>query len=448
MTSVVRHGEKTRHIGEHKRRGGAGEQQAHIGVERRAEEPRQGLVQGGERHEHPNREHRAGQRVAQRGEARRGAHSAPAPQTHAVRQAQRNRRGEEGGSAGHAGARGHEIHEAPAPKRIAHRQRMARENHRRHREAEEQRQRAAAGGQPSPPARQAPPRRRRAPPNGIAESPAACVVFGQHQNRHHDEQPSRQLRRRGAVAKREPSAEDAGGEGGHAEVIHHAKVRHGLHSRQSHAAGDGRPRRRQPDAPKGSRRPSAERARRFGEGRRLRGERGARQEVDIRIEHQGEHERGAAQRANARKEVVANAPAHRLAERRLHRPGVFEQVGVNIGHHIRRRRQRQHQRPRKHAATGEILGGHRPRRRHADDAGQHAHRQREQQRVGGVVRKHSGAQVPPRFARRREQGPQDRNDGKADHGDGQPSAHAPTPLHRGILPRRALPGALEFAVQT
>ena len=200
---------------------------------------------------------------------------------------------------------------------------------------------------------------------------------------------------RRAVAQQEPGAVDAGGERVDREVRDRPEVGERLHQRERDAAGDRGPRERQLDAPEHLAAARAERARGLDERRRPLGERGAREQVGVRVEREHEHRRRARQRADVREPVVVAAPAEGLAQRRLHRPGVLQRVGVGVGHHVGRHREREQQRPLEHPAAREAElrddpAGERPAER---DAG--ADEDDERERVAGVAREHRVGEVRP-----------------------------------------------------
>ena len=152
---------------------------------------------------------------------------------------------------------------------------------------------------------------------------------------------------------------------------HGAEIGDGLHHGEDRAAGDRRPREPQADPEKGAPGSVSHRARREIGCGRLAQERRPCQQKDIGIEHEDQHQRSAAERADLGKPVVARSPAGDGPQRRLHRPRMIEQVGIGIGQHIGREGQRQRQHDFEDAAAGKAAhrdqpGRPRSRRRRAD----------------------------------------------------------------------------------
>jgi hypothetical protein len=162
------------------------------------------------------------------------------------------------------------------------------------------------------------------------------------------------------VAEREPRAIDSGRERVDGEVRDGTVVGERLHQRERDAAGDRGPRERQVNAPE--RAPCVEPHRpagfvqRSGPFQKC----GAREQVDIRVQHSDEHRRGTDDGAHIGKPIVALRPAERLPQRALHRSRVIEPAGVGIGQHIRGHRERQQQGPFEEARTGETAIGDEP----------------------------------------------------------------------------------------
>ena len=194
---------------------------------------------------------------------------------------------------------------------------------------------------------------------GVA-APAPAGAFKQQHQRDKAQQHQRQLRRGGPVAQREPGPVDARGEGLHREVADGAEVGQRLHQRQRHATGDGRPRHRQRDAQKALPGCQPQRAGDLDHRVATLDEGRARHQVNIGVEHQREHDHRAAGRPHVGKPIVSAAPAKGLAQRRLQRAHVLQQVGVAVGHHVGRHRQRQDQRPFKHRPAGKVMPCHQP----------------------------------------------------------------------------------------
>ena len=215
----------------------------------------------------------------------------------------------------------------------------------------------------------------------VAREAARPALGGQHQQ-HQQHQRGGELRRRDRLAEREPGAIDAGGEGVDAEVLHRAEVGQRLHQRERHAAGDRRPGERHRDLEEAAPRPAAQRAADVDHAGALLEEGGAREQVDVGVEHQRHDRDRATERADRREPVVGPAPVHDVAQEGLHRAGELQKVGVGVADDVGRDRERQQQRPLEDAAPGEVAhadqpGGADPDRDHPEpDAG------REQRGVG------------------------------------------------------------------
>ena len=403
VAGVVRRREKACQAREHQRRRRPGEQKTHLHVEMVPQEAGHGLVESGEWHEQPHGQHGAGECIAERGHAHTEARHRAG--THPLRryQPKRNAGGKHGGDAGDAKARLHEVEEAAAQERIADGNGITCQHREGHCEPKHHRCEANRRCQHRAATLELLPGRWRTARDGIVEPPPASVMLCHHQHSDEQEQESGKLHGGITVAEREPGAEDAGSEGGDAEIVHHAVVGDGFHERERQPSGNGGPRGRQGDAVEGTARRCPEHPRRLEHRRRLRREGGSGEEIDIGVENQSEHDGGAAKRAHRRKEIVARLPAGDVTQRGLHGAGIFEQVRIDIRHHIGRRRQRQRQRPSQPAPPRKLLRGHHPRRADANHSGQHPNAQHQQRGVGEVVRQHRGAQVRPRLARRQEQ---------------------------------------------
>ncbi len=153
-----------------------------------------------------------------------------------------------------------------------------------------------------PPRRAAAPAAHRppAPPaaaGGKTQPPLRRTLGGQQQ-RHHQQQHRRQLRRGHAVVHHQPGLEDAGAEGRQAEIGTDAVVGQRLHQCQRHAGRDGRARQRQRDLEDAPPRPGAQQPRRLHQLHRAFAQRGARQQVHVRIEAQHEQDHRTPQAAH------------------------------------------------------------------------------------------------------------------------------------------------------
>jgi hypothetical protein len=210
----------------------------------------------------------------------------------------------------------------------------------------------------------------------------------QHDQQEHEaHHQRRELRRRRGVAEPEPGAEDAGGEGRHAEILHRAVVRQRLHQRQRQAGDHRRARQRQRDAEESGPGARAQGAADLEHADGLLQEGGARQQIHVGIQHQRQHDDGAAQRADLRKPVVTVGPAEQLAQPGLHRTGEIQHAGVGVGDDVGRHGHGQQQRPFEHAPARELAHGTQPGAGHAAEQGARAHAQQQQHRVGDVVLK-------------------------------------------------------------
>ena len=237
---------------------------------------------------------------------------------------------------------------------------------------------------------------RLAPQAAAVEARRAARLPLQRQQQHDEaEQAHRQLRRRHPVAEREPRAVDAGGEGLHREVRHRAVVGQRLHQRQRDAGGDRRPRHRQRHAQEAAPRRQPERAAGLDDRAAALHEGRARQHEHVRVQHEREHHHRAAQCAHVGEPVIGARPAHRRAQPALHRAGELQHVGVGVGHHVGRHRQRQHQRPFEGAAQREIEMRDQPRSAHADDRSADPDPEAQPQRGRDVFRQHRRGQVRP-----------------------------------------------------
>jgi hypothetical protein len=257
--------------------------------------------------------------------------------------------------------------------------------------------------------------------------------------RHEQQQHQREPRGRGRISHRHPGAVDPGGERLDAEIRHRAEVGERLHQRERHASGNRRPRERQRDVEERSEAAASQQASRLDEIGRLLEESGAREQVDVGIEHQREHQHRAAQRADLGKPVFASAPAGELAQGALHDTRKLQEVRVRVRDHVCGHRERQDQRPFHHRAAWKTIEGNQPRRAHAEH--HYAHGDAAQQRQGrrDVVREHRIHQVNPGVLSRHEGAHRDcreRSSQQQRHTDG-------SRLKPGDLQRDARGGARE-----
>ena len=400
------------------------------------------VVEPGEGHQQPDRDHPARDRVAEpRAEHQRPRRAArahpgaeaddhrPGHRRHRREAGERQRVGDE--THGSAGRGGSGRCPPPSSPRIA-----------------------SGSRKPTKSGRTQSVRRRPGAPAGEAlrldrrETPAAAVgprlpaldALGPGEEQREGEQAEGELRRGGAVLHREPRLVDAGREGPHVEEGDGAVVGDRLHDRQQHPRRDRRPRHRQAHPQEGAPRPLPQRPRReVGRGRLL-GEGGPRQQVDVRIEDAGQHHRRAGQRAHVREPVVARPPAGHRPQRRLHR--------ARDGRGSRCRRRRAHRPGRRAAARAATSSSREPGKRYmvtshaapvpiapvpiADEGDEH-------QRVEHVAGQHRREQPAPglEVAReRRERRGDDRRD--ADRAD-DPRQPVEQPLSHPALSRAAAP---------
>ena len=129
------------------------------------------------------------------------------------------------------------------------------------------------------------------------------------------------------------------------------------------------------------------RTRQLGQGR-------ARHEVDVGVEHEREQDDGTGERAHVG-QAPAVVPGGPHPE--LHRPAVLEEVGVGIGDHVGRHRQRQHQHPGERAATGEAVALDAPGAAHAENDGAGERACREDAGNPDRFRQHCSGQVGERL---------------------------------------------------
>ena len=147
---------------------------------------------------------------------------------------------------------------------------------------------------------------------------------------------------------------------------------------------------------------------------RLLQKRRARKKINIRIEDRDEHAHRTAQGADIRQEVVLCAPAGPGAQRRLQRAGKLEKVGVDVGHDVGRRRDRQNQRPFEPAPAGKPAPTGQPRTAHTNQRYAHAYAQGENQGIPQIPRQNRSRQMRPGIAARHEQVQHDHTHGHRD----------------------------------
>ncbi|MNZ84519.1 hypothetical protein D3C78_1032800 [compost metagenome] len=185
-----------------------------------------------------------------------------------------------------------------------------------------------------------------------ATGPALAV---QHQH-YHQQQQAGQLGSTRQAEEAIPGLVDRGGKGVEVEHRHRAEIRQGLHQRQRHARTDGRPGHRQRHAPERLPRRLPEHPGGFHQALALGQEGTSRQQIDVRVEDQHQHQDHPAGGADPGQ---AQAAAEPFTHQRLHGAGKIQQANEDKRQHIGRNRKRQHQRPveptspRELAQTGE-----------------------------------------------------------------------------------------------
>ncbi len=214
-------------------------------------------------------------------------------------------------------------------------QRPVQQHRRRQREAEHDRQRTADDRAECRPAAQLEARQRPVARGRVRIArPPARPALDRQQREHEQQQDDGDLRGRDRIAHAAPHPEDPGRERVDPEIGDGAVVVQRLHQRQRDARHDRRPRQRQRDAAKAAPRRAAEGAAHFQHAHRLLQERGARQQIDVGIEHQHQHQDGAGQRAD-RPAASAVRPG-----RRSSRAGWSAPARRNPATRYRRRRSR------------------------------------------------------------------------------------------------------------
>ena len=207
------------------------------------------------------------------------------------------------------------------------------------------------------------------------------------------EQAQCKLGRTSAVEQGKPAGVDPCRKGLHTEIGDSAEIGDRLHDGQQNTCGNRRSGQRQAHLEEG--RPGTATQGTCCQKRRggLLQERGARQEVDVGIKHQHQHQGRAPKGPDFREPVVARPPARDVTQHRLHDSRVVKDMRVGIGQHIGGKGQRQHQRDLKHAGTGEAGHGHQPRGPHAQGKGSRGHHCDQQKGGARVPQQHRIDQV-------------------------------------------------------
>ncbi len=292
--------------------------------------------------------------------------------------------------------------------------------------AEHHRRRAGSQGQRRAPAVQLLRRQRPTQSRTVIARRAAIVALEPQQHEDESQHGGGQLRGDHHVAERQPRMENAGGEGLHREIGHRAEIGQRLHQRERGARCDRRARQRQRRTEKTAPGAIAGQPRRFHGAARLLEKSGTREQVDIGVQGERKHRRRAVERADFRKPVIARPPAGQFAQRRLHRAGELQPVGIGVGHDVRGHRQRQHQRPLQRPPPGEAIGTDQPGR---DDADRHhagGHAEQQQQGAPGVAGQHGAEQMfQGGLAGTKDVAHHDQDGGDDEHADrqGQPAQH-------------------------
>ena len=266
------------------------------------------------------------------------------------------------------------------------------------------------------------------------------------------QQQGGQLGRRDPLAHPEPRAVDAGRERLHPEVVHGAEVAERLHERERDAGRDRRSRQRQRHGEEAPPRAPSEAPARLQDRRRLLEEGRARQQVDVRVEGQGQHGDRAAERADVREPVLARPPSGDRPQGALERTRELQEVGVGVRQDVRRHSHRQEQRPLEDALPGEAAHGHQPCEAHPDHQAPRSDAEQEPQRVPHVAGQHGrrevrpdvpgwgerAAQHHPHRCRHEQRQQRDDDAPPAPHGEGgrTPKAHAaPATCRGGVRPK-------------
>ncbi len=227
-----------------------------------------------------------------------------------------------------------------------------------------------------------------------AAPPSACAL-GDEEKRDADKQECCELICGERIAQGEPGAIDAGGEGGHAEIGDRAEIGERFHERESGARDDGGTRERQRDAPKRAPRPVAQAAAHLQHARGLLEKGGAREKVDVWVEHEREHDGGTRQRADGGKPIFADLKARECAQDRLRGAGSVEKVRIRISHDIGGHGERQDERPVENTAQRKRAHGGEPCGCDADKRHARADAEHESARVGEIEGQHRARQMRP-----------------------------------------------------
>ena len=272
---------------------------------------------------------------------------------------------------------------------------------------------------------------------------AAAVTFDRDQASHDRQHEAGKLRRAGKASAIEPGREHRHRERADAEIFAGADVVQRLQRYQRDPDRERRPRHRQRDAPEGGPAAGAKRLRCLSELRALELEHRARRQIDVRIEHQRDHDDRAGQRAQAGKH------AHRVLQRKPDRERAMdqaqrlEQVDIDIGGQIGRDRERQRHQPQQYRPAAKFMQRDRPRGAGADRERQGADAEEQERGIEKRQRQHVIDQMLPDIRRRLHRQSDDRDDGGGDE-DGGPCRNrrcdpprARASVHAGSRPHEA-----------
>jgi hypothetical protein len=264
------HGEEAHRVGEEQPHRRAGEEEAHRPAGEARERRAHPVVERGQRDEDADRDHRARQRIAQRGEARRPAGGARRVEPSRIGQHDGEQAGEDGGDGGEPEGIRQKRPQVPRHPTLGPRARGP-ERELAHRQQEGE---ASTAAQVTVAAAARAPRRT----TGAASAPRrsrwvnrCCPREPRSSASSAPAQRSSTLARLGgghAIEHPVPDAVDPFGQGAIAEGGHGAEVAQRLHHRQRHAGGERRSRQRQRDR-ENARSASAEAAGGLERGRAL-----------------------------------------------------------------------------------------------------------------------------------------------------------------------------------
>ena len=412
-------GEKAHQIGKHQGEQAAAEQQPRRYTEPVSHARIQGIVEGRQRDHHAHRDDGSRHRVAQRRETRRKMQVARRQQTLAVSEQQGQQQGEQGGNARQQQAVPDQAQEGGIDHFLPGQPRPVAQQQGGHDKAQQHRQGAGhkGGNRPYPAQRVF---------RQAAVAPAGVMIAGlppgqplqQHQGENEQQQQRRKSRRGQRIAHAEPGTKDAGGEYRQTEIGHGAVVGQGFHQGQRQARNQRRPRQRQGHAKETAPGAATQGPAHLEHADGLFEKGGPRQQIDIGIEHQGQHHDGAAERADLGKGIVAVAPAGPFPQQGLHRPGEIQQAGITVGDDVGRYGQRHQQGPGEKPLAGKPAHGRQPGRGNADQQHAKPYAQGQPGGIDQVFRQHGLLQMLPVVAGRFQQvGRYGQN--RQTHGQGQ-----------------------------